>query len=520
MGIPFYFKKLLTTFGKHVLKPVHIGSTCDVLYLDFNCLIHQCANAVVQANPGLKQAEYEPLVIDGIIVGMLNLINVVRPTKMLYIGIDGLCPRAKMTQQRKRRYMSAWRKAQEKSTSTSTIQQPDWDSNIITPGTRFMTALDAALADFIQLNVTRFKFAIELSPSNEPGEGEHKIFEYMRKNPNQNTSQHVIYGLDADLILLSLSSPQNQSIRLLRERPEFGAQVPASSKLDKAKYIMVDIGALARATLEYYGQTDNPGFIDDYVMLATLLGNDFVPPLSYLNIRDNGIEMVVDAYRECVALAQGQNLIHPETKQLDIPLLDDVICALAKKEDHHMTEACNRYYNSPPIPQDAQQPDTYPQYHKHMPAIQGRDWRAKYYAGLFSPGSAPEAIASDYADGLCWVHAYYFKHDASMTWYYPHAYSPLASDVQFRTLANTEKIKHTRHSIYNALVQNCELQLLAVLPPSSSSLLKDASRMNDVALGCAHFYPTHFAIHTFLKTYLWECSPVLPTLELFELVSH
>ena len=39
--------------------------------------------------------------------------------------------------------------------------------------------------------------------SDEPGEGEHKIFEFIRNNnhTNQNT---LVYGLDADLIMLYL----------------------------------------------------------------------------------------------------------------------------------------------------------------------------------------------------------------------------------------------------------------------------------------------------------------------------
>ena len=48
-----------------------------------------------------------------------------------------------------------------------------------------------------------------LTDSNAPGEGEHKIFEYIRqtigaKNYNKKTS-HCIYGADSDLIILSLS---------------------------------------------------------------------------------------------------------------------------------------------------------------------------------------------------------------------------------------------------------------------------------------------------------------------------
>lgn len=512
MGIPFYFKKLFTVFGKKILSKVNIGATCDNLYLDFNCLIHQCAQATVSANPMLTQQEYEPLVIDSVIMGLVNITNVIRPTRTLYVAIDGLCPRAKMVQQRKRRYMSNWRKMMEKATV-----EPSWDSNIITPGSRFMKNLDDAITSFVAINKSKFKFDIVFSSSNEPGEGEHKIFEIMAANAS---SDDVIYGLDADLILLSLIAPNKDHIRLLRERPEFSSSVPKT--IENADYIYLDIGALSTHIATHFQVP-----IADYVMLCTLLGNDFLPPLSYLNIRDEGIEKVIDAYKFLNEPLIGPG---PDFALNDI-VLSQILKQLAKNEDTAMALACSKYYEwtkshgRPSI-------DSYPQYTKHTPFIdpqsQPHSWRDNYYSSLFIKGATQSEISNQYISAILWVHSYYFARDASKTWYYPYAYSPLAKDLvkTFDSITDMEsmqkKSRETNDTIYQALLSNREMQLLSVLPLSSAPILSCAGQavMNEIDKGCLHMYPTGFRVLTFLKTYLWECSPVLPPIDYNALQQH
>ena len=58
-----------------------------------------------------------------------------------------------------------------------------------------------------------------ISTSNEVGEGEHKLFQYIRDIPHFNDTT-VIYGLDADLIMLCLNHLSfAKKLYLYRETP-------------------------------------------------------------------------------------------------------------------------------------------------------------------------------------------------------------------------------------------------------------------------------------------------------------
>ena len=51
----------------------------------------------------------------------------------------------------------------------------------------------------------------------EAGEGEHKIIQYIKTTYQNKKLSHVIYGLDADLIMLSLLNKYSSKIILLRD---------------------------------------------------------------------------------------------------------------------------------------------------------------------------------------------------------------------------------------------------------------------------------------------------------------
>ena len=268
MGVPAFFKWLTGKYGRVMADAVEQkansefatelggidasapnpnGIEFDNLYLDFNGIVHQCAHPEDADVPTTEDEMYLQMYryLD-------RLYNMVRPRKLLFIGIDGVAPRAKMNQQRSRRFRSA-KEAEEKEETEARLRAeftsqgynlPDddggheWDSNVITPGTPFMERMVDFLRYYIHLRQTTNPgwkdVTVILSDSNTPGEGEHKIMEYIRLQRMQPgydpNTHHVIQGLDADLIMLGLSSHEPY-FSILRENVDQKAKAPARDPL-------------------------------------------------------------------------------------------------------------------------------------------------------------------------------------------------------------------------------------------------------------------------------------------------
>ena len=171
-----------------------------------------------------------------------HLFGKIKPKKLFFMAVDGVAPRAKMNQQRSRRFRTAKeaKDVREKALrkGEKLPEEKAFDSNCITPGTTFMARLSQQLRYFVNKKISEDanwrNITVVLSGHDVPGEGEHKIMEYIRLSraqPDYDPNvRHCMYGLDADLIMLGLLS-HDPHFCLLREEVKFG---PASrSKTNK-----------------------------------------------------------------------------------------------------------------------------------------------------------------------------------------------------------------------------------------------------------------------------------------------
>eukprot|EP00439_Symbiodinium_sp_Y106_P041659 s1273_g5.t1 len=145
------------------------------------------------------------------------------------MAVDGCAPRAKMNQQRSRRFRAAndAREAREKAKEMGPLQPAvRLQLHHARHGVHGQVDDPPALLHLQEDPGAGEPVTIVLSGPDTPGEGEHKIMDYIRASKAQPdydpNTRHCLYGLDADLIMLALASHELH-FALLREEAQHRA---------------------------------------------------------------------------------------------------------------------------------------------------------------------------------------------------------------------------------------------------------------------------------------------------------
>jgi 5'-3' exonuclease len=307
-GIAQYFRRIITKYkNSHFWKD---DMKVDNLLIDFNSMIYQVIN-ILNEELGNHLSEISPINYENklmmkIIKQLQHVIcEVIRPEKVVYIAIDGPPPFAKMIQQRSRRYKTVkennFKKDLEKKYKVS-IPTLQWNKNAISPGTSFMTKLSKLIIQNIQsknFQLHNEKIIIIFSDDSIPGEGEHKLLPSIRRVKNKEETT-VIYSPDADLIVLSIISGIN-NIFILREPKDSDVEV---SLYKNHEFLYLDIDVCRDEfskemndeigiQQEYYKE-----ILKDYSFLTFFCGNDFIIAAPFLKMKEGGIQLLIDAYKE------------------------------------------------------------------------------------------------------------------------------------------------------------------------------------------------------------------------------
>ncbi|GAO19521.1 hypothetical protein UVI_02040640 [Ustilaginoidea virens] len=314
-----------------------------------NGIIHNCTHKDAGEDVSFRLSEEEMFI--RIFNYIEHLFGKIKPKQLFFMAIDGVAPRAKMNQQRARRFRTALdaEKAREKAIKEGVElpKEDPFDSNCITPGTEFMAKLSQQLRYFVNKKVSEDAdwqgCEIVLSGHEVPGEGEHKIMEYIRNakaqpNYNQNV-RHCLYGLDADLIMLGLLS-HDPHFCLLREEVTFGrASKTKSKELEHQNFYLLHL-CIVREYLEMEfqelqreGTLDFPydleRIIDDFILMAFFVGNDFLPNLPGLHINEGALANMFKIYKAVLPNCDGYI---NENGVINMSRLDKLLSELSKLE--------------------------------------------------------------------------------------------------------------------------------------------------------------------------------------------
>ena len=506
MGIKYFFSWLKSEFPQHMRQFRKIAPPADIaidtFMVDLNGLFHNSAAKIYrygnyerksllvrQQQQRNDSLQLQIQCFEDICKTIDELVTVVRPRQSLVLCIDGVAPLSKQNQQRQRRYRGIVEDDKGKTVPFSTF-----DSRCITPGTKWMDFLSKYIDWHIQKKITEDAYwqSLKIYFSNEkvPGEGEHKLVNWIRKY-GRHDETFCINALDADLVMLSLGTGKT-NFYLLREE-----------LYDKSfDYTYVDIGKglrndIVHSLLFWDSNASEDQTINDFILIVFLCGNDFLPNIPSISLIDKGLSTIIDIYKRCCT--EKGHLVDEKGK-INLKSFSYFFHLLGQSEKSLLIDKWTKRANYIPEPLL----ESKIQMSEAIPNLDFEKYREEFYInkGIDNLETACHA----YIDGCAWVLEYYLFGVKDWAYMYPYNYAPFAIDLA--TFSATYEPKSERHI---SPPISPFLQLLCVIPPKSSGLLP--TPLNQILLSkgeLSQYFPTDFKINYEGKKNKWEGIVELP----------
>ena len=564
MGVPSFFRWLRSHYPLILSKCIEteedddptqpnkntIGDKeFDNLYLDMNGLIHPCFHPTNGNYPETLEEVYHnvELYVD-------RIFNLVRPRKILYLAVDGVAPRSKMNQQRLRRFRAAkeaefsrYEKTRNEPTSEEEIKEindPETihrkDSNTITPGTEFMLHLSEYIKEMIdrkrETSPAWKNITVIFSDASVPGEGEHKIMEFIRSQRLEYgydpTTRHCVYGLDADFLFLGLACHEVYFTILREEVFDVDGLIAPAGRFGPAKFLFAN-GWVFRQYLEKDLKPGSLKFdwnfekaLDDIIFVCFSVGNDFLPGLPGVKVQTGAVQTMIEKYKEILPELGGYitengivdsiraaKFLSSLSKKLEQNGLDTIVHpgevsrnasdSVNKRTlgDYSLGATVIRANIVPPVVLQNSQYSGAEKYHY---------WKDKFGYDIDTEKDKVLHVVKEYMKGMAWTLQYYLHGCPSWDWFYPFYYAPCLSDFSLVT----EQIDVSTFELGKPVPPL--IQLMSVLPPQSSHLLppKMADLMEHEL---SHFYPRTFEVDMLGENQTWKGVAKIPFVDIEEI---
>jgi 5'-3' exoribonuclease 1 len=424
----------------------------------------------------------------------------------LILASDGVSPLSKQTQQRGRRYKA----------SQNVPNKNEFDNTQISVGTVWIDNLSKYIDFFIKKKIKEDKdwqkFEVIFSNERIPGEGEHKLVQFVKKYGTSNES-YCIYGLDSDLYMLALAT-NKPNFYILKEN------LYKRNKNDDFILIDIDIFKDQLINLMKFDNTNilqnNQLIVYDWILVCFLLGNDFLPNIPSLEILEGGIELILETYKKICSkygyltkLIQINNEVEPDINLISLQKFVEEIGNNEKVMLENKLMKKNDYFPNEIL-------DKCSKFNDKKYIVDLEKYKLEYYRKNFNIDNRNitdiQKICNEYILGLKWILVYYIKEVRDWNWIYPYHFAPFSSDLAtyMNISSDIQTIQPIKISQPNSIFQ----QLLSILPPASSHFLPSPlNTLLNESSSLKEFYPDKFEVCLDHKKYEWEGVVILPIID-------